>query len=315
MKRATLALALAALIVQHGSERVEAVPAQAMRSSSSRAISSPATTWSAAWRLPALEPAKSSSRTSCNAAIAAAYLYWQVVVPNNGNPDAGGTGVTFKGYPLSVPAGPFGKALGAGAPTCSSAGGGAGSSNGSKKTYSSPRRRAPGSSTSRRSRTRLSESRPLAPASSSPTAPIRSRCRSATASPPLGASLVHHLVATRRLPLSSIVLYDGTYAMDPDHRADAAADRGLLRCGWCSCRFPESPISWAAARPTSPRSCAFPARSGCRTLSRTRSRSRTPSRRWEGTCGTTRPTRSRPMRRVPVWRRRLITRASTASLL
>ena len=213
MKRALLALGLAALIVQHGSERVEALPApgDALKFFKSHFVTGDYVVGgvglygSGAGNI-------SISGVPPDADIAAAYLYWQVVVPNNGNPDTGGQGVTFKGYPLSVPAGPFGKALGAGTPTCSSSGGGAGSSNGSKKTYSY-----------RADVLRFLDVAPLPdPVIGVPppgAGKLIANGSHSVALPtsnglsPLGASLVL-IYRDSSLPLSSIVLYDGTYAMD-----------------------------------------------------------------------------------------------------
>ncbi len=137
--------------------------------------------------------------------IAAAYLYWQVVVPNNGNPDTGGIGVTFKGYPLSTAAGPFGKPLGGGTPTCSSSGGGAGSSNGSKRTY-----------TYRADVLRfLDVPQPTGTGKTAANGTHTITLPTSGGLTPLGASLVIiYRDSSPLTPLSAIVIYDGTYAMD-----------------------------------------------------------------------------------------------------
>src|SRR5688572_28386422 len=67
--------------------------------------------------------------------VQAAYLYWQVVSTEALGPDSGATGVTFRGSPLATPEGPMGKVLGSsGASPCWSSGGGTGEG-GSKRTF------------------------------------------------------------------------------------------------------------------------------------------------------------------------------------
>lgn len=54
-----------------------------------------------------------------NADVVGAFLYWQVVANEADGPDAGSIPVTFKGHPLSSADGPFGKMLGAATSPCS----------------------------------------------------------------------------------------------------------------------------------------------------------------------------------------------------
>jgi VCBS repeat-containing protein len=209
MKRALLALGLATLIVQHGTDRVEALPqaSDALQFFKSHFVTGDYTvggvglygTGSGVIAIADPNLAKPSVE------VVAAYLYWQMVVPNNGDPTVGGTGVTFNGYTLSTAQGSYGKVLGSGTPTCSSAGGGAGASNGSKKTYSY-----------RADVLRFLDVEPLPPAGTGKTVANGQHTITLPTSgglSPLGASLVV-IYRDASLPLSAFVMYDGTYAMD-----------------------------------------------------------------------------------------------------
>jgi hypothetical protein len=131
--------------------------------------------------------------------IAAAFLYWQVVGTVDA-PDAGATGVTFRGNRLDSAEGPFGKALGAGTPPCWSNGGGTGSSNGSNRTYGF--------------RADVLRFLSVDPA----TGKLAANGAHTVSLPDgggveaIGASLVV-VYRDPNLPLSAIVLYDGAYTM------------------------------------------------------------------------------------------------------
>ena len=136
------------------------------------------------------------------AEVVAAFLYAQVV--SSDGPDAGGTGVTFHGVALSSTDGSFG-AIGdpLGATPCWSSGGGTGQSGGSKRTYSyryDVLRLLP-----------VVDGRQQANGDHPVTLPDLGNSNSTPKA--LGASLVV-VYRDPDMPLSAIVLYDGTWAMD-----------------------------------------------------------------------------------------------------
>ncbi len=152
-----------------------------------------------------------------NVDIAAAFLYWQVV-GNLNAPDAGATGVTFRGNRLDSAEGPFGKALGSGTPPCWSNGGGTGSSNGSNRTYGY--------------RADVLRFLGVDPA----TGKLAANGAHAVSLPDgggveaIGASLVV-VYRDPSLPLSAIVLYDGAYTMGQAVESMALTSDGFYDAG------------------------------------------------------------------------------------
>ena len=152
-----------------------------------------------------------------NVDIVAAFLYWQVV-GTVGAPDAGATGVTFKGNLLSSAEGPFAKSLGAGTPPCWANGGGTGASNGSNRTYSY-----------RADVLRFLDVDPV-------TGKLAANGHHTVTLPDgaglsaVGASLVV-VYRDPSLPLSAIVLYDGAYTMDQSTEGMALAIDGFYDAG------------------------------------------------------------------------------------
>ena len=150
--------------------------------------------------------------------IAAAFLYWQVVIGNNASSDSGGVGVTFRGTQLSSTLGPFGKVLGVGTPPCWSGGGGTGGSNGSKKTY-----------TYRADVLRYFDV-------DSATGKLQTNGTHSVSVPntgnveALGASLVV-IYRDSTKPLSAIVLYDGAYTMDQQTEGMFQTLKGFYQAG------------------------------------------------------------------------------------
>ncbi len=154
--------------------------------------------------------------------VVAAYLYWQVVVGSNANPDVGATGVTFRGYPLSGVDGVFGKVLGTGSPTCSASGGATGGSNGSKVTY-----------TYRADVLRYLDVDAPAPAGTGKTLVNGLHSVSVPKTnqlDPLGASLVV-VYRDASKPLSAVVLYDGGFTMNQATERMSLALEGFYEAG------------------------------------------------------------------------------------
>ena len=71
-----------------------------------------------------------------DADIVAAFLYWQMVLPEKGGANAGTVGAMFDGHPLTTTIGSLAKSLTPGSPPCWSSGGATGASKGSHKMFS-----------------------------------------------------------------------------------------------------------------------------------------------------------------------------------
>jgi VCBS repeat-containing protein len=196
MKRALLALGLAALVLQHGADPVDAASTDALQFFKNYFVTGD-------YVVGGVGVNGNGAGTividgvPANADIAAAFLYWQVVDKNTRGPEAGGIGATFRDNVLSNTDGSYGKLLAAGTAGCSSGGGGAGGSN---TTYSY----------------RADVLRFLAvdPASGKLVAngPHSVTLPNGQGLDALGASLVL-VYRDSEAPLSAVIFYDGAYTM------------------------------------------------------------------------------------------------------
>ncbi len=135
--------------------------------------------------------------------LVAAYLYWQVATNPSAGPDSGSIGATFNGYPLSTEDGPFARALGEGAMSCSLP-----STNGpQKRTYTY--------------RTDVLRFFPIGEdgkfaANGQHTVQVPDSGPGGAAPSALGATLVV-VYRDPSKPFSAVVLYDGTTLIDQTH--------------------------------------------------------------------------------------------------